>query len=35
MILHVPNVLNGEQVARCREVIMQSKWVDGRVTAWP
>jgi PKHD-type hydroxylase len=29
----VPNVLNGEQVARCREVIMQSKWVDGRVTA--
>ena len=21
MILHVPNVLNGEQVARCREVI--------------
>jgi PKHD-type hydroxylase len=33
MILHVPNVLNGEQAARCREVIMQSKWVDGRVTA--
>jgi PKHD-type hydroxylase len=33
MILHVPNVLNGEQVARCREVITQSKWVDGRATA--
>ena len=33
MILHVPNVLTGEQVARCRETIMQSKWVDGRVTA--
>ncbi|MGH8067900.1 MAG: hypothetical protein ACRERE_22275 [Candidatus Entotheonellia bacterium] len=33
MILHVPNVLTGEQVARCREIIMQSKWVDGRVTA--
>jgi PKHD-type hydroxylase len=33
MILHVPNVLNGEQVARCREVITQLKWVDGRVTA--
>jgi PKHD-type hydroxylase len=33
MILHVPNVLNGEQVANCREVIMQSNWVDGRVTA--
>jgi PKHD-type hydroxylase len=33
MILHVPNVLNGEQVARCRDVITQLKWVDGRVTA--
>jgi hypothetical protein len=33
MILHVPNVLTGEQVARCRETIMQSKWVDSRVTA--
>jgi PKHD-type hydroxylase len=33
MILHVPIVLSSEQVARCREVIMQSKWVDGRVTA--
>lgn len=33
MIVHVPHVLSGEQVARCREVMMQSKWVDGRVTA--
>jgi PKHD-type hydroxylase len=33
MILHLANVLNGEQVSRCREVITQSKWVDGRVTA--
>lgn len=33
MILQVPNVINGEQVARCREVISQLKWVDGRVTA--
>jgi PKHD-type hydroxylase len=33
MILHVPNVLNGEQVGRCREVITHSKWEDGRVTA--
>lgn len=33
MILHVPHVLTGEQVARCREVMTQSKWVDGRVTA--
>jgi PKHD-type hydroxylase len=29
----VPHVLNGEQVARCRDVIAQLKWVDGRLTA--
>ncbi len=33
MILHVPNVLNGEQVARCREVMSRTTWEDGRVTA--
>jgi PKHD-type hydroxylase len=33
MILHVPNVLNGEQVARCREVMTCTTWEDGRVTA--
>jgi PKHD-type hydroxylase len=33
MILQVPHVLNGEQVARCRDVIAQLKWVDGRLTA--
>jgi hypothetical protein len=30
MILHVPNVLNGEQVARCREV-MTCNYLGG----WP
>ena len=33
MILHVPNVLNEEQVAHCRDVIQHATWVDGRVTA--
>jgi PKHD-type hydroxylase len=33
MILHIPNVLNGEQVARCREVMTCTTWEDGRVTA--
>ena len=33
MILHVPNVLNEQQVAHCRDVIEHATWVDGRVTA--
>jgi PKHD-type hydroxylase len=33
MIVHVPRVLNAEQLARCREVMDRAKWVDGRVTA--
>jgi PKHD-type hydroxylase len=33
MIVHVPNVLNAQQVAHCREVIEPATWVDGRVTA--
>ncbi|MGH7796311.1 MAG: Fe2+-dependent dioxygenase [Candidatus Binatia bacterium] len=33
MIVHVPNVLNKEQIARCREVMSKATWVDGRVTA--
>src|SRR5262245_21073805 len=33
MMLHVPNVLTGEQVAHCRETIMQSNWMDARITA--
>lgn len=33
MIVQVPNVLNPEQVARCRDVMNRAAWVDGRVTA--
>jgi PKHD-type hydroxylase len=33
MIVQVPNVLNNEQLARCREVMERASWVDGRVTA--
>jgi PKHD-type hydroxylase len=33
MMVHIPNVLTPEQVARCREVFAQTKWADGRVTA--
>jgi PKHD-type hydroxylase len=33
MIVQVPNVLNNEQIARCRAVMERASWVDGRVTA--
>src|SRR5665213_3440828 len=33
MMIHIPGVLNVEQVARCREVMTKAAWVDGRVTA--
>jgi PKHD-type hydroxylase len=33
MMVHIPNVLAPEQVARCREVFDQAQWADGRVTA--
>jgi PKHD-type hydroxylase len=33
MLLHIPEVLNAEQVAHCRRVLGQAEWVDGRVTA--
>ncbi|HVO93554.1 MAG TPA: Fe2+-dependent dioxygenase [Terriglobales bacterium] len=33
MIVQVPNVLNAEQIARCREVMNRANWIDGRVTA--
>jgi len=33
MIVQVPNVLNPEQVERCRELMNRAKWIDGRVTA--
>ncbi len=33
MIVQVPNVLNPEQIARCRQVMTRASWIDGRVTA--
>jgi PKHD-type hydroxylase len=33
MMIHIPNVLNADQVARCRTVMTQTAWVDGCVTA--
>ena len=33
MMVHIPNVLAPEQVARCRDVMVKAEWVDGRVTA--
>jgi PKHD-type hydroxylase len=33
MMLHIPNVLTPEQVARCRDVMAKADWVDGTVTA--
>ena len=35
MMVHIPNVLAPEQVARCCAVMEQAAWVDGRVTAGP
>jgi PKHD-type hydroxylase len=33
MMVHIPNVLTPEQVARCREVMTKAAWIDGNVTA--
>ncbi len=33
MLLHVPEVLNVEELARIRELMMAGAWVDGKVTA--
>jgi PKHD-type hydroxylase len=33
MLVHLPTVLTGAQVARCRELMERAAWVDGRVTA--
>ena len=33
MMLHIPEVLTPEQVARCRDVMTKAEWVDGNVTA--
>ncbi len=33
MLISIANVLTAEQVRQCREVMAQTKWVDGRGTA--
>jgi PKHD-type hydroxylase len=33
MLLTIPEVLSGEALARCRELVTRGPWVDGRVTA--
>ncbi|MDX9902394.1 MAG: Fe2+-dependent dioxygenase [Aliarcobacter sp.] len=33
MVLHIPNVLNKEQVAKCREILNKAEWIDGKLTA--
>jgi PKHD-type hydroxylase len=33
MMLHIPEVLTPDQVARCRDVMTKAEWVDGNVTA--
>lgn len=33
MMIHIPNVLTPEQVARCRDVMTRVAWIDGRATA--
>jgi PKHD-type hydroxylase len=33
MLLHVPRVLTEAQVARCRAILEDAKWVDGRETS--
>ena len=33
MLVHVPEVLNGERLLECRRIVEGAPWVDGRVTA--
>jgi len=33
MLVHIPQVLSADQVARCRTIMDQAAWTDGRVTA--
>lgn len=33
MLLHVPNVLNAEEITRLRHLLAKADWTDGRVTA--
>ena len=33
MILHIPNVLSQEQIKECRNLLDNSDWIDGKLTA--
>ena len=33
MLLQIPDVLTAEEVSRCRQVLEQAEWIDGRITA--
>lgn len=33
MLLHIPEVLTPEALARCREILAAGVWLDGRITA--
>ena len=33
MLLHIPRVLTEAQVAHCRALLEDAKWVDGRETS--
>jgi len=33
MMVHIPNVLTADEVARCRDVMKRAGWADGRITA--
>lgn len=33
MLLHVPNVLNAEEITQLRQLLAKADWTDGRVTA--
>lgn len=33
MILHIPNVLDAATLARCRQLLAEADWADGRITA--
>ena len=33
MLLHVPNVLNADELSQLRKLMAQADWTDGKVTA--
>ncbi len=32
MILHIPNLLNMDELNHCRQTLSQAEWIDGKVT---